>query len=288
MATIGLIPHSERPDAVNLAIATAAWLSAEGHQAVVFAGDGPGEGLGDDAFTTSQHPKARVLDLAVSLGGDGTMLRVVDQLAPLGIPILGVNVGHLGFLTEVAPEQLPQALQQFLAGEYRIDERMMLAVEIQPRPGGGPPRTMTALNDAVIQRAFSGHTVRLAVGLSGTPFLTYASDSVIVATPTGSTAYNLSARGPIVSPRARVLVMTPVAAHMLFDRSLVLAEDEDVTFKVIGDLPAELVVDGQIVGCLATGDVVRCRAGDHDARFVDFGGRDFHHVLKQKFGSANR
>jgi NAD+ kinase len=147
---------------------------------------------------------------------------------------------------------------------------------------------VTALNDAVLQRTSSGHTVRLAVSVGGAPFLMYVADSVIVATPTGSTAYNLSARGPIASPRTRVVVMTPVAAHMLFDRSLVLAEDEDVTFEVIGDLPAELVVDGQSLGCLAAGDLVRCRAGDYDARFVDFGGRDFHHVLKQKFGLADR
>lgn len=280
MATIGLIPHPYRPEAVDLAVATAAWISAAGHQAVVFAD--AAEDAGSDLEL------ARELDLAVSLGGDGTMLRVVDQLAPFGVPVLGVNVGHLGFLTEVAPAELPQALQQFLAGEYRVDQRMTLAVEIRPRPGAGAPRTVTALNDAVIQRTSSGHTVRLAVGLNGTPFLTYAADSMIVATPTGSTAYNLSARGPIVSPRTRVLVMTPVAAHMLFDRSLVLAEDEDVTFEVLGDLPAELVVDGLSLGCLAAGDIVRCRAGDHDARFVEFGGRDFHHVLKQKFGSADR
>jgi NAD+ kinase len=215
------------------------------------------------------------------------MLRVVSLVLPLGTPVLGVNVGHLGFLTEVGPEDLPRALAQFLSGEYRIEERMTLSVEIRP-PGGGPSRRRTALNDAVLQRTSLGHTVRLAVSLNGTPFLTYAADSMIVATPTGSTAYNLSARGPIASPRTRVLVMTPVAAHMLFDRSLVLAEDEDVSFEVLGDLPVELVVDGQTTGCLATGDVVHCRAGDYNARFVEFGSRDFHHVLKQKFGSPDR
>jgi NAD+ kinase len=276
MATIGLIPHPLRPAAVTLAATTAGWLSTEGHRASILSGDR------DDP---AERRTAQDLDLAVSLGGDGTMLRAVQLVGPLGVPILGVNVGHLGFLTEVGPTELPQALKWFLAGEYRIEERMTLAVEIRAQ-ANGPPRTTTALNDAVIQRTSSGHTVRLAVCLSGTPFLNYAADSMIVATPTGSTAYNLSARGPIASPRTRVLVLTPVAAHMLFDRSLVLAEDEDVTFEVLGDLPAELVVDGQSLGCLATGDVVHCRAGDYDARFVVFGGRDFHHVLKQKFGPA--
>lgn len=283
-ATIGLIPHPSRPAAAALAAATAAWLVADGHDAPIFSTGSLDRG----EISEAQGHVASRLDLVVSLGGDGTMLRAVDLVTPFGIPVLGVNVGHLGFLTEVGPADLPQALQRFLAGEYRIEERMTLAVEVRPRSPDRLPHTTTALNDAVLQRTSSGHTVRVAASLSGSPFLTYAADSLIVATPTGSTAYNLSARGPIASPRARVLVMTPVAAHMLFDRSLVLAEDENVSFEVIGELPVELVVDGQSLGCLAAGDVVHCRAGDHDARFVDFGGRDFHHVLKQKFGLADR
>ncbi len=279
MTTIGFIPHPNRDRAVSLARVTAAWLTAQGHDAPILCGDS-----GDPA----ECDRARGLDLAVSLGGDGTMLRVVDLVSPFGVPVLGVNVGHLGFLTEVGPDELPQALERFLAGDFQVEERMTLAVEVRTQANDCQPHTTIALNDVVIQRTSSGHTVRLAVCLSGLPFLTYAADSMIVATPTGSTAYNLSARGPIASPRTRVLVLTPVAAHMLFDRSLVLAEDEDVTFEVLGDLPAELVVDGQSSGCLASGDVVHCRAGDYDARFVTFGGRDFHHVLKQKFGPADR
>lgn len=284
MAAIGFIPHTGRPEAVDLARSTAAWLTAQGREAIVLVDH---DDSGADEVTEAQRRLAKGLDLAVSLGGDGTMLRVVSLVLPLGTPVLGVNVGHLGFLTEVAPEDLPRALAQFLSGKYRIEERMTLSVEIRP-PSGGPSRMRIALNDAVLQRTSLGHTVRLAVSLNGTPFLTYAADSMIVATPTGSTAYNLSARGPIASPRTRVLVMTPVAAHMLFDRSLVLAEDEDVCFEVLGDLPVELVVDGQTAGCLATGDMVHCRAGDYNARFVELGSRDFHHVLKQKFGSADR
>lgn len=286
MATIGFIPHPGRPSAVRLAEATADWLSGQGHEARILLDEAETAGTSAD-LDPQRRQRAIGLDLAVSLGGDGTMLRVVDLVLPLGIPVLGVNVGHLGFLTEVTPEELPQALARFLVGEYRIEDRMTLAVETRLSTGGDP-RIMTALNDVVLQRTTAGHTVRLAVSLSGTPFLVYTADSMIVATPTGSTAYNLSARGPIASPGTRVLLMTPVAAHMLFDRSLVLAEDEDITFEVVGDLRVELVVDGQGVGCLGTGDVVHCRAGDHCARFVEFGGRDFHHVLKRKFGSPER
>ena len=268
MATIGLFPNLLRSDAIELAGSTAEWLVAEGHRAMVLAEAVPG------------------LDLAVSLGGDGTMLRTVDLVAAGGAPVLGVNLGHLGYLTEVGPADLLAALKAFVAGDYRLEERMMLAVEVIP--ASGEATRTHGLNDAVLQRLTSGHTVRLAVAVSGEPFLTYAVDSLIVATPTGSTAYNLSARGPIASPRARVIVLTPVAAHMLFDRSMLLAADEEISLEVIGDPCAELVVDGQSRGVLSSGDVIRCRAGEFDARLVSFGRRSFLDILKQKFALADR
>jgi NAD+ kinase len=228
------------------------------------------------------------LDLAVSLGGDGTMLRTVDLVCGTGVPVLGVNVGHLGYLTEVDPDGLRAGLKRFFAGDYRIEERMTLLIEVIGASSDTDTVVFRALNDAVLQRTTSGHTIRLSVTLGGEPFLTYAADSMIVASPTGSTAYNLSARGPIVSPRARLLLVTPVAAHMLFDRALVLAATEVVGMELIEGRQAELVVDGQSRGVLVSGDLVRCRAGDHDARLVTFGERDFHHILKQKFGLSDR
>jgi NAD+ kinase len=282
MAVIGLVPHGERPEAMALAEKTAAWLEAAGHEVRLLSGDttihwgcAPGELVPG-------------LDLAVSLGGDGTMLRTVDLVCGSGVPVLGVNVGHLGYLTEVTPDELPDALRRFLAGDYRLEERMTLEVQVAAASGESGAQTIHALNDAVLQRTPTGHTIRLAVSISGEPFLTYAADSMIVASPTGSTAYNLSARGPVVSPRARVVVVTPVAAHMLFDRSLVLSPGEDIVMEVIDGRQAELVVDGQDCGLLSSGDVLRCRTGQHDALLVSFGKRHFHHILKQKFGLADR
>jgi NAD+ kinase len=277
-------------------------LDASGHKVRLLANS-------SSPWDCSQEELSHDLDLAVSLGGDGTMLRTVDLVLSSGVPVLGVDVGHLGYLTEVLPDDLRRALTRFLGGDYRIEERMTLAVDVTRQaetPSGRPARPassderagrpvdpspfhwINALNDVVVQRTPGRHTVRLAITVNGEPFLTYAADSMIVATPTGSTAYNLSARGPIVSPRARVLVMTPVAAHMLFDRALILSPEEDLRLHVIDGLPAELVVDGQSQGSLATGDVIRCVAGPHDARLVSFGGRDFHHILKQKFGLSDR
>jgi NAD+ kinase len=282
MAVIGFVPHQLRHQATALAETSARWLETAGHEARIVADD-PG-----CQWDCLRADLADGLDLAVSLGGDGTMLRTVDMVAAAEVPVLGVNVGHLGYLTVVGPDELATALERFLSGNYRLEARMTLEVAISAATGESAPRIVHALNDAVLQRAAGGHTVRLAMSVSGEPFLTYAADSMIVATPTGSTAYNLSARGPIVSPRARVLLFTPVAAHMLFDRSLILDAGEVVALEVIAGSQAELVVDGSSCGVLASGDVVTCRAGGHDALLVSFGRRDFHHLLKQKFGLSDR
>jgi NAD+ kinase len=318
VATIGFVPHLQRPEAIELAVETASWLDASGHKVRLLAST-------SGQWDCNREELIPGLDLVVSLGGDGTMLRAVDLVLSTGVPVLGVDVGHLGYLTEVGPNDLRRALTRFLEGDYRIEERMTLEVDLlraSDSPSGrgagpassdggervgvgegaaagaaegaaeqahpSPSQRINALNDAVVQRMPGGHTVRLAVTVNGDPFLTYAADSMIVATPTGSTAYNLSARGPIVSPRARVLVMTPVAAHMLFDRALILSSEEDLRLEVIDGRQAELFVDGQPQGFLATGDVIQCTAGERDARLVSFGGRDFHHILKQKFGLSDR
>ena len=298
MAVVGFVPHPDRPQAVELAEASGRWLSGAGHEARIVTppgmtgggalgarGSAPA-GAGHEAPTLIDDDLVKDLDLAVSLGGDGTMLRTVDLVARFGVPVLGVNVGHLGYLSGVGPTDLEGALARFLAGDYQLQDRMTLDVVISTGGRQGP--MIMALNDVVLQRTVAGHTVRVAVLLSGVPFLTYAADSLIVATPTGSTAYNLSARGPIVSPGLRAIVLTPVAPHMLFDRALVLGADEELDLRVFDGRPAELVVDGRSVGVLGGGDEVRCRAGQHDARLVSFGERDFHQILKQKFGLTDR
>ena len=137
--------------------------------------------------------------------------------------MLGVNVGQLGYLTEVEPPDLDAALERLVAGDYQVDERMVLAIDVTSEgPAAG---RWFALNETVLEKLHTGRLARLEVEINGTFFTTYAADGVIVATPTGSTAYSFSARGPIVSPRIRCLLLTPVSPHMLFDRSLVLDAD---------------------------------------------------------------
>ncbi|HEY3811332.1 MAG TPA: NAD(+)/NADH kinase [Acidimicrobiales bacterium] len=283
MAAIGFIAHSQREGAVNLAQQTAQWLRDQGHVAE-FLDAASSTGVGRDG--SDRKP----FDLAVSLGGDGTMLRTVDLVSPDGVPVLGVNLGHLGYLTAVEPESLRDALRRFLDGDYQVESRMTLDVSVTNDGGDGAHTVLhrSALNDLVLQRPAGGHTVRTEVAVNGEPFLSFAADSLIVATPTGSTAYNLSARGPIVSPRARVSILTPVAPHMLFDRSLVLDADERISLSPIAGQPADMVVDGWLAATLHPGQTLHCRKGDRDALLVTFGARDFHEILKRKFNLADR
>ena len=277
MAVVAFVVHPERPAADEAAHAAETWLTGHGHQAVRVP-DGDATRLADEAAA---------IDLAVSLGGDGTMLRTVALASAKGVPVLGVNLGRLGYLTEIEPAGLQAGLERFLAGDYEVEERMTLEIELA-RAGGGERVLFPALNEAVVEKTVPGHTVRVCAEIGGHPFVTYAADGLIVATPTGSTAYNLSARGPILSPRLRALVVTPVSPHMLFDRPLVLEPAEWLRLEVQEPREAVLVIDGTEVGHLRPGDSITCREGRMPARLVTFGARDFHAILRARFGLADR
>lgn len=280
MATVVLVPHQER--AADLAVRAVEWLTGRNHKVRIPTEDA--SAIGQERWAHEPQGIGEGAELCVSLGGDGTMLRAVDLVVGDAVPVLGVNVGHLGYLTAVEPADLTTSLERFFAGDYRIECRMTLDVELEPSG-----RSATALNEAVVEKTVAGHTIRLAAAIDGRPFITYAADGLIVATPTGSTAYNLSVRGPIVSPLQRSIIVTPASAHMLFDRSLVLNAAESLRLEVIGDdRPANLVVDGRSLGLLEDGHAIVCRAGTADARLVTFGDRDFYSILKAKFGLADR
>jgi NAD+ kinase len=238
--------------------------------------------VGHAELGTPEDEIATGADFAVSLGGDGTMLRTVDVMAAGGVPVLGVNVGQLGYLTEVEPGELFSALGKVLAGEHQIEERMLLDVVVE-----GGPHTL-ALNEMVIEKTPTGHTVRLSVAIDDEFFTTYAADGLIVATPTGSTAYSFSARGPIVDPAHRAMVITPVSPHMLFDRSMVLAPEATIRLEVSGFRQATVSADGRRLGVLDEGQGVVCTAAAEPACLIRFGGSNFHRILKQKFGLNDR
>lgn len=288
MSTVLLVAHHRRGDAVRLCEEASAWLRANGHAPVMVEVDREALDLGDEVVTPCTDP--RTVDLAVSLGGDGTMLRAVALLDGAPAPIIGVNLGVLGYLTEVDASDVLKALGRWFEGEdggSRIDERMMLEVSVS-RAATAERVVHTALNEAVIEKRETGHTVRMAVWIDGSLFTTYAADGLILATPTGSTAYSMSARGPVVSPRLRAMLLTPVSPHMLFDRTLVLDPGERVEVEIVGHRSAALSVDGKATVTLDQGDRVAVAPSPHVARFVRFGDRRFHQVLTAKFGLTGR
>ena len=283
MSNILIVVHHERAEAVQLVDRTVAWASQAGHRTWLSADDAAAIGRTQSA---SDRPAAEA-DLVVCIGGDGTMLRGVRVLGGAPVPLLGVNVGVLGYRTEVEPQQLESALERAVAGQVRIEPRMMLAVTVV-RHDDTVEGPWLAVNEASLEKREAGHTVRLRVRIDGEVFTTYQADGLVVSTPTGSTAYSLSARGPVVSPSHWAVLLTPVAPHQLFDRSLVLGPAEPVEIEVLEHRMVDLAVDGQRVATLRQGDRLTTAPADQAAQFVRLGPDRFHQVLKAKFGLTDR
>ena len=282
MGRVVLVVNESRPGAIERTRVAAEWLAEHGYEVRLPKRDAEATGLGD----LGSEPGALETgaDLVLALGGDGTVLRAVGLAAPQAAPVLGVNLGRLGYLSVLEPEGLCPALERFQAGDYGIDERGMLAV----RADGEDAASYLALNEAVLEKTHPGNTVHLAVSVAGRFFTNYVADALIVATPTGSTAYSFSAGGPIVTPRVPSLIVTPVAPHTAFTHSLVLHLDEPVNVKVLDHRGAVLSLDGREIACLGEGAAVSVGPAPVNAKFVTFGDRDFFAVLKAKFGLADR
>ena len=222
-------------------------------------------------------------DLVISLGGDGTMLRAAQHAHVADVPLLGVNLGTLGYLTEVDATHEVEAVQRVLAGDFETQDRMMLMCSAEgpgEESGIGP---VVALNEVLVERATRQRLVRLGVKVGGESLGDFNSDGIIVATPTGSTAYALSAGGPIVSPRAECLVVVPVSPHMVFSRPFVLAPDEVVEITVRDSAPpASLSLDGHL-GCdLGSGATAVVRRHERPLKLVRLGGPRFIERLRTK------
>lgn len=289
MSTVALFIHGGQVEAHQLGGDLAGWLTDRGHPVVVASEDEAvlihrrtGRDVEVDTPDTT-------VGLVVAVGGDGTMLRATARAVLANADVLGVNLGRLGYLAEVEPDGWRDALAHYLAGDHEITERL-LAASVLVR--GDATTTTTslpaALNEVVIEKQAMGRTVQLGLRIDGEFFHSYTADGVILATPTGSTAYSLSARGPIVAPTHRAILLTAVSPHSLFDRSLVLEPSSTIEVEVLGDRPAGVAVDGEHLDVLAPGDKVVVSAAATPARFVTFGGRDFHRILKSKFSLNNR
>ena len=220
-------------------------------------------------------------DWLIVLGGDGTMLRVARLAAAADVPLIGVNYGRLGFLTEIEPADAIATLPRLLAGDVVIEERVLL--RCTGMIGGQPIGPLDAVNDVFVGRGRVSRPVRLDTAIDGAPYLRYFADGLIVATPTGSTAYSLSAGGPVVDPTMAAIVVTPVVPHPVPIKTLVLAPERVVDIVVRTDYDAILSIDGGPAHDLADGDHVRVGLSPHRARFMRLGSTgDFYAGLVER------
>jgi NAD+ kinase len=303
VSTVAIVANPANDAAAKLAEDAASWLHAEGHQVRTLLLRSPevveegGRALAPEEITLDG------VDLAVSLGGDGTFLRMIPLAHAAGVAILGVNFGHLGYLLEVQPPDVETALARALSGDVVIEERSVVTVTSDGRQipvderdpavlltdgPEGKTRQWLALNEAVIERTYPGHTVRLSTEIDGQPFLYYVADGVLIATPTGSTAYNLSAGGPVLAPKLRSLVLTPIAPHLEFDRSVVLDLDQVVGVTIEGTRPAVLVIDGRTVARMPPGASITCQTAKEPVRFVSLAQQGFGTLLRNTLAAERK
>lgn len=289
MKRVGVVAKRELVGASEHLGGIAAWLAERGVAAVFDSDTARMAGIEDPAISRDELPHA--CDLILVLGGDGTLIGMANRIAASGrdVPILGVNFGSLGFLTEITLEELYPSLASAIEGKAVLDERLMLRSWVT-RTDGSVAVDRTVLNDVVITRGVQSRMIALSVSVGSQLVARFTADGLILASPTGSTAYNLSAGGPIVHPSLEAFVLTPIAPHTLTNRPVVLPASQEVTVRPLErDTSSEIVAafDGQVGIPLEPGDIVTIRRADARLRLVR-APRNYFEVLRQKLRWAER
>jgi NAD+ kinase len=289
---VGLIAKRGHEEAAGVLVELAGWLDARGIRPVLEADTARLAGLVSAGLTVSRDELAGACDLIVALGGDGTLIGMAGRIAQSGsdIPILGVNFGKLGFLTEITLPELYDALEATIAGRATIEPRTMLSA--RTLRGGAPFAHHVVLNDIVITKGALSRIIEMSVAVDDAQVTRVRADGLIIASPTGSTAYNLAAGGPIVHPAVDAMLLTPIAPHTLTNRPVVIAGTSEVRVTPIMDPHDEVFVtfDGQSGFPLRPDDVVSVRRAAKPVRIVRSASRSYFDVLREKlkWGGANR
>jgi NAD+ kinase len=276
---VALIGRYASPGIAEPLARLAAFLASRGREVVVEA-DTARHGALPGYATAEAAALAAHADVAIVVGGDGTMLAIARQLAPLDLPLIGVNQGRLGFLTDIPLARMDAALAPMLDGHYVEERRTLLAAEISRLNGGR--ECALALNDVVLNRGGGGTMIECAVEIDGRFAYAMRADGIIVATPTGSTAYALSAGGPILDPQVPAFALVPVAPHALTHRPIAVADSATIAVTVQRGRDAAVHCDGQSHFALAEGETVTVRRAAHAARFLHPEGHDHFAMLREK------
>jgi NAD+ kinase len=280
LSRVGILPHGLKAEARDLGVKVARWLAEHGHNPCLLSEDAESLQCGD--YATARELFA-TLDLLVVLGGDGTMLHGIELCGFAGVPILGVNMGYLGFLTEVGPDDVYDALDGTLRGEHSIDERSTVRGVVR-RADGAVEELGEAINEVSVERGVGGKIIQMTLTIGRQPFTAFGADGLIVATPTGSTAYAFSMHGPVVAPQVRCLDVVAVGAHGLFDRPLVVAPDQDVEIAVRFGGRGIVLADGKPRTEIGEGDVLQAAVGSSVVKLVRLAPDSFFTRLARRFG----
>jgi NAD+ kinase len=281
---VTLVVHQTRPAAVEVVRRTKILIEAAGHRAHLVVADTLDGAVADLPASQMrvEHAVASA-DLVMSFGGDGTFLRAARLARDADVPVIGVNVGRLGFLAEIDPEELELALPLLLRGDAELELRSTLEARLLD-PSGAVTDELWALNDVAVEKVARQRLVRLEVSIGTTAFANVAADAVIVATSTGSTAYALSAGGPIVTPALDAILVVPVAPHSLFDRTVVAHPSDTVTIRLADDQEGALVsVDGQDPRQMLPGGRVEVVGGARPVKVARVGPPDFFGRVRRTF-----
>jgi len=279
LSRIGIIPNLSKDSDLQLTKSLTSWLIENKQEVLLNSGIAlrigrPDIGLkNEDIYTNS--------DFIIVLGGDGTLLNIARQSAYYNVPLFGINLGHLGFLTEVEAEEMFPALEKLVAGDYEIEKRMMLEATVET--DNIQMEKMIALNDIGITKGPFSRIIRMGIYINDDYVDLYSADGVVISSPTGSTAYSLSAGGPIVSPDVKVMIITPICPHILHSRPIVVSHEDVVKVEVCqNNNEVMLTVDGQQGYKLKAGDIVTVRQAQCYTSLVKLKDRSFYQVLRKK------
>lgn len=274
----GLIVNLRRDGARYAAEQAIEWIEQRQH--TLLSTEALARSLGVRLETVPEEELASKIDIAIAIGGDGTLLSTARMIGDHAVPLLGINAGTLGFLTQVPPDEMIDALDSIAAGKYAIEERMMLETEVE---GSNPAKFPYALNEIVIDNGPVSRLIRIHFRVNGEDIVTYQADGLTIATPTGSTAYSLAVGGPIMNPNLEGIIASPISSFSLTTRPMILAPNDELELRISSEHGvAGLTIDGQVRSELKDTDLVRIRKAKQKTKIITFRRQSFYRLVKSK------